>query len=237
MTPMNTMTRPRGLPLPTLALIALLAAPAGADGQCTSVMLWGSALDGTLQVGGGSADIDMSLEDILNVLDGSITLRHESRGADRGWYAEYVFNDLKQEASGTLGERQVNLEQEILELGMSVPFADSWEVYGGVRWEKVDNSIDFALLPTAAAKVDWTDALLGVRWQRESERSRWWARGDVAGGGSEGAYLLEAGGAWGFGEGWEFSLAYRALDTAYEDGPLRLDLLQSGAVLGVSKDW
>lgn len=219
------------------ALASLASASALADGQRTSVMMWGSALDGTLEVGAATATIDMSLADILNVLDGSIALRHESRGASRGWYAEYIFNDLKQEADGAFGVQQANLQQEILELGMSMPFADGWEVYGGVRWETVDQSIEFALFPTARASMDWTDALLGVRWQRESERSRWWARGDLAGGGSDGAYLLEAGGAWAFGEGWEFSLAYRALDTAYEDGPLRLDLLQSGAVLGVSKDW
>lgn len=219
------------------ALAALASGTALADGQRTSVMMWGSALDGTLEVGAASAAIDMSLEDILNVLDGSIALRHESRGASRGWYAEYIFNDLKQEADGALGVQQANLQQEILELGMSLPFADAWEVYGGVRWETVDQSIEFALLPTARSSMDWTDALLGVRWQHDAEGSRWWARGDVAGGGSEGAFLLEAGGAWRFGDGWEFSLAYRALDTSYEDGLTRLDLLQSGAVLGFAKDW
>lgn len=208
-----------------------------ADEQRTSALLWGSALEGAMQIGPATANIDMSLEDILNVLDGSIALRHESRGETRGWYAEYIFNDLKQEASGTLGERQANMEQEIFELGLSMPFADSWEVYGGVRWETIDTSIDFTLLPTVAASVDWTDVLLGVRWQRESEASRWWARGDVAGGGSDGAFLLEAGGAWRFGDGWEFSLAYRALDTRYEDGAAKLDLLQSGAVMGLAKNW
>ena len=225
-------------PLITAAiLVALTSGVALADEQRTTAMLWGSALDGTLEVGAASAAIDMSLEDILNVLDGSIALRHESRGASRGWYAEYIFNDLKQEASGTLGERQANLEQEILELGLSKPFAEAWEVYGGVRWETVDNSIDLAVLPTARASMDWTDALLGVRWQRESAHGRWWARGDVAGGGSDGAFLVEAGGAWRFGERWEFSLAYRALDTSYQEASSSLDLLQSGVVVGISKDW
>jgi hypothetical protein len=218
-------------------LAALASGTALADDQRTGAMMWGSALDGTLEVGAASAEIDMSLEDILNVLDGSIALRHESRGASRGWYAEYIFNDLKQEASGALGERQANLQQEILELGMSMPFADAWEVYGGVRWETVDQSIEFAVLPTARASMDWTDALLGVRWQRSSSHSRWWARGDVAGGGSDGAFLVEAGGAWRFGDGWEMSLAYRALDTSYQEAATSLDLMQSGAVLGVSKDW
>jgi hypothetical protein len=33
------------------------------------------------------------------------------------------------------------------------------------------------------------------------------------------------------------SLAYRALDTSYQEAATSLDLMQSGAVLGVSKDW
>ena len=224
----------------SLALLAAatIASPAAfADDHRTSVMLWGSALEGTLAVGGGSVDIDMSLEDILNVLDGSIALRHESRGATRGWYAEFIFNDLKQSATGALGERQANLEQTLFEIGMSQAIADEWEVYGGARWETLDSSIDFAVLPSVGASVDWADAVLGLRWQRESATSRWWLRGDVAGGGSDGAFLLEAGGAWRFDDGWGISLAWRALDTSYEDGAVRLDLLQNGAVIGVSKDW
>jgi hypothetical protein len=223
-------------PLAALALGAL-AATATADEQRTTAMLWGSALEGTVQVGPGTADFDLSLEDILNVLDGSLSLRHDARGADRGWYAEYIFNDLKREASGALGERQANMEQEILELGVSRPIGEGWEVYGGARWEAVDMSIDFALLPTATDRMDWVDALLGVRWSRESAGSRYWARGDVAGGGSDGAFLLEAGGAWGFGDDWEFTLAYRMLDTEVGDGAMLIDLSQTGMVIGISKGW
>jgi hypothetical protein len=221
----------------TVVLCALVSTAALAEGQRTTAMLWGSAIEGTLQVGGGTAEFDMSVEDILNVLDGSITLRHESRGAARGWYAELVFNDLKQTVTGTLGERQANLEQTIFELGLSQPIAEGWEVYGGARWESVDNSIEFIALPTVAAGTDWADAVLGVRWHRDSDASRWWMRGDIAGGGSDGAYLLEAGGAWRFGGAWELSLAYRLLDTKVEDNLVFFDLQQSGAVFGVAREW
>jgi hypothetical protein len=225
----------RLLLLTTLA--ALTNGPALADEQRTGAMLWGSALDGTLQIGPATADFSLSVEDILNVLDGSITLRHESRGESRGWYAELIVNDLKKTTSGALGEKQANLEQTILEIGVSKPVAPGWEVYGGARWESVENSIEFAVLPTARATSDWADAVLGARWHLEKPASRYWVRGDVAGGGSDGAYLFEAGGAWGFGDDWEFSLAYRLLDTELGDGALLLDLTQAGAVLGISKSW
>lgn len=224
----------------SLALLAaaLLASPAAlADEQRTSFMLWGSALDGEMQLGPASGELSMSLEDVLNVLDGSITLRHDALGESFGWYAEYVFNDLKQEADTLGGVAQANLEQEILEVGFSKPLNGSWDGYAGLRSESIDMSLDFPLLPTAAGDASWVDVLVGVRWHHESSGSRWWARGDIAGGGSDGAWLLEAGGAWRFGESWEFSLAYRALDTEYGEGAFAIDLLQHGAVLGVSKAW
>lgn len=221
-----------------IGLVVLLSAvAAGAAEQRTSAMLWGSALDGTMHIGPATAEFDLSVAEILDVLDGSITLRHESRGEARGWYAELVYNDLKKDVTGTLGERQANMQQTIVELGMSMPFADGWEVYGGARWESVDNSIEFIALPDAVAGSDWADAVLGVRWQRAGEGSRWWARGDLAGGGSSGAYLFEAGGAWGFAEAWELSLAYRMLNTEFDSGALFLDLEQHGMVIGVAREW
>lgn len=220
-----------------LVLLALASGSAAADGQRSSVMLWASALQGTLQHGGGTAEMDMGLQEILNVLDGSITLRHESRGKARGWYAEFIINDLKRPASGAFGERQVNMEQTIYEAGLSLPFGEGWETYGGLRWEKVDNSIDFTALPTASAGADWTDVVLGVRYDQGFDGGRWWARGDVAGGESDGSYLAEFGGALRFRESWEVSFAYRALETNYEDPGISINLLQSGLVLAVSRDW
>jgi hypothetical protein len=221
----------------TTVVLALASTAAPAAEQRTSAMLWASALEGSFATGGGSADINMSLEEILNVLDGSITLRHESRDAARGWYAEFVYNDLKKDASGAAGERQLNMQQTIIELGMSKPIADDWEVYGGARWETLDNSIDFIALPSQSTSIDWADAVLGVRWQRASSSSRLWLRGDVAGGGSDGAFLFETGGAWRFAQGWEFMLAFRAFDSSYDDGSHSVDLLQSGAIIGVTRDW
>jgi len=220
-----------------LVVVAFASGGVIADEQRSSAMLWGSALEGTVQIGPGTAEFSMSVEEILNVLDGSITLRHESRGEERGWYGEFIYNDLKKEVSGALGERQANMQQTIVELGMSKPIGAGWEVYGGARWSTVENGIDYAVLASSHASSDWADALLGVRWERGSTSSRWWARGDIAGGGSDGAYLFEAGGAWRFGTGWEASLAYRMLDTELGDGAVLLDLTQAGAVLGITKAW
>lgn len=220
-----------------LLALALLSGAAQAAEQRTSASVWASALGGTLQVGPGSADFDMSVGEILDVLAGTITLRHESRGETRGWYAELIYNHLEQGISGVLGERQTDVTQRIVELGVSHPLADDWDLYGGVRWVQVDSSIEFIVLPTANARTDWGDAVLGVRWHRENAGSRWWARGDAAGGGSGGAYLIEAGGAWRFAEAWELSLAYRMLDTRFEDGAILLDLQQVGAVIGVTRVW
>ena len=220
-----------------LAALVLASGTASADQQRTSAVLWGSALNGTLQVGPGSAEFNMSVEEILNVLDGSITLRHESRGESRGWYAEFIYNDLKKDVTGALGERQANLQQTIVELGLSMPIGEGWEVYGGARWETIDNSIEFTALPTATGGTDWADAVLGVRWSRDGESSRWWARGDLAGGGSDGAYLFEAGGAWRFASTWEVSLAYRMLNTEFGDPNVLLDLEQAGMVFGVVREW
>jgi hypothetical protein len=224
-------------------LTAALAALALADGaalaaeQRTSASLWGSGLEGTLQVGPGAVDFDVSVQELLAVLEGSITLRHEARGEARGWYAELVYNDLKKLTDGPLGERTARMQQTIVELGLSQPIAEDWELYGGARWETVDNSIEFVALPAATASTDWADAVLGVRWHTESEGGRWWARSDIAGGGSDGAFLIELGGARRFAEVWEFSFAYRLLDTRFEEGQLFLDLQQSGAILGVARYW
>ena len=224
--------------LPTAFLVlAFTSGIALADGQRTTAMLWGSALNGTLQVGPGAAEFHMSVEDILNVLDGSITLRHESAGETLGWYAELVYNDLKRETSGLSGERQANLQQTIFELGMTRPLAAEWDLYAGLRSEAVDNSIEFTALPTASSHADWIDVLAGFRWHRESDASRWWARGDLALGGSDGAYLVEAGGAWRFAEVWEVSLAYRMLNTELDSGTMLLDLEQGGLVIGVAREW
>lgn len=218
-------------------LALVLPGSAAAADERTSAMLWGSALNGSVRIGAATADFDVSVAEIIEVLDGSISLRHESRGADRGWYAEFVFNDLKKDTVGTLGERQANLEQTIFELGMTQPIDESWELYGGARWESVDNSIDFNLLPSVSAGTDWADVVLGVRWHRGSDRNRWWVRGDVAAGGSDGAWLFEAGGAWTFAETWEVTLAYKILTTEFADSSYLVDLEQGGMVLGVGVNW
>lgn len=225
----------------TFAVLALACGAAQAAEQRTSASLWGSGLEGRLQVGPGNVEFDVSVQELLAVLDGSITLRHESRGAERGWYAEVVINNLKKLVDGPVGEQTARLEQTIAELGFSQSIDERWDVYGGLRWEEVNTSIEFAVLPTTSASTDWTDVLLGVRWHAEDENGRWWVRGDVAGdvsgSGSDGALLFEVGGARRFAGDWEFSFAYRLLDTRFEDGAMFLDLQQSGALLGITRVW
>lgn len=216
-----------------LAAMAAAATAGAAEPPRISAQLWASSLEGSTRFGVVSIPIEASFAELFEVFDGGLMLRYEHGGDGWGFYGEALLNDLKHSSQIPGGIAQVNARQLIVELGLRRPLAAQWDVYGGLRHQEMDNSVDFTSAPSQGAGATWQDLLVGARWHLEEGAWRGWARGDW-GGGSSSPWLLEAGAAWRFAPRWELLVSYRVLESDYSDAGFAWDVSQSGMIIGMS---
>ena len=116
----------------------------------------------------------------------------------------------------------------------------SLDLTAGVRWTEVDTTIEFQ--PGAAAgrsfgsNVDWVDAIIGARVQHQFS-DRWSGSGYADWGGFSSdtetwQVLLTLG--YALNESWELRGGYRYISFENEDDGVKLDIDQSGPILGVT---
>lgn len=195
--------------------------------------LWAAGLDGRTGVGGADTDVTADFGDLIEFVDIGLSLRMGARRPPVGWFAEASYVKVEDDADTVL-LRPIRLSstQTFAEGGIVYELSSAFAVYGGLRFQSLE--ID---LRTSGARLDetneWVDGIVGARWTPVvSDTWLVWARGDVGAGGSDLVWLAEVGGGYRWGTRWGAYLAYRILDTDYENGGFIYDMEQSGLLFG-----
>ena len=221
--------------------LLLLWSPAGqADGWRWNLTpyIWGTGLDGTQTVAGRPLEVDASFSDILDVLDYGLAARLDARTDGWGWFADGFHAKLGEETALPNVALSGEVRQTILEAGVTFPFADDLEVYGGLRNQDVDISLGLSGIGKANDDENWTDGMVGFIWTPvDTDKWLFWLRADAGAGDSDAVWLAATGVGYRFNERISLLLAYRHLDTEYKNGDFGWDIVQSGIGLGLGISW
>lgn len=194
--------------------------------------LWAAGIDGREGVNGSVADVSASFEDLLEFVNIGAAMRVSARRPPVGWFGEASFVELEDTVGTSLGTVRVKSSQTFAEGGLSYEFNSALAVYGGLRFQSLDTRIDTASEHLGETK-DWIDAIVGARWTPiVSDHWVAWTRTDIGGGSSDLVWLAEGGVGYRWTQRWGAYLAYRLLDTDYEQGGFLYDVRQQGLMLG-----
>ena len=154
------------------------------------------------------------------------------RGGDQRHIAvQHVPDDLVF-GVGPAGTLQLGVTQTLAEAGIGFWLSDHVQVYGGARYQDVDNEIG---LGTGASSIgdSWVDGMLGLQLAPvASDHWLLWIRGDAGTGGSDLTWLFEAGAAYSWDDPYAIYCAYRMLDTDFQNDNFEYDMRQSGFLFG-----
>ena len=140
--------------------------------------------------------------------------------------------ELEQDGVGPAGTLQLGVTQTLAEAGIGFWLSDHVQVYGGARYQDVDNEIG---LGTGASSIgdSWVDGMLGLQLAPvASDHWLLWIRGDAGTGGSDLTWLFEAGAAYSWDDPYAIYCAYRMLDTDFQNDNFEYDMRQSGFLFG-----
>ena len=194
--------------------------------------LWQSSIDGREGVGGAVENVSASFKDLVDFVNVGGSLRLIARRPPLGWYAEASYVQLGDDVSTSLGTVRVKSDAVFGEAGLSYDLAHAFSVYGGLRYQQSDLSIEN---PNSrfSENQGWVDAVAGVQWTPVlSDRWVAWMRADAGAGSSDLVWLAEAGAGYRWGTRWGAYLSYRLLDTDYRNGSFVYDVRQQGLLLG-----
>lgn len=205
----------------------------GADAETwsyeASPFLWAAGLDGRVSFNGPPVDVSAKFEDLVDFANVGAAMRITARRPPIGWFGEASWMETNnQVATGAL-----KTVQTMAEGGLLYEFDPALAVYGGLRYQIVEGTLDSPVSGRARHSEEWLDGLVGARWTPLASQN-WviWARGDVGAGSSDLVWLLEAGGGYRWNVRWAAYMAYRVLDTDYGHAGFLYDVQQSGLLLG-----
>lgn len=252
------------------ALITLAAAPlttSAADDEAdrwqliTAPFLWGSSIEGDVNIRGTTVEIDLGFEDILDATKYGFQTYIELRKKMFGFYAAPSF--LKLEADAETASASAQFEQDfwlvegggflnLANKGGDTPF--TLDLMAGVRYWNVDTDVniqgagpmgrDLAIGST----FEVIDPVVGVRFREYlTPKLSISVRGDVGGFGiSEGEtsnFSWQAIGLLGYDLSAKFTIfaGYRALGIDADEGSgarqRNLDVIFQGILLGLQVRW
>lgn len=231
--------------LAVTGLVALLSCPpATADAPpwrfAIIPYLWGPGIDGTLGIGGRDVDVDASFSDLLELVDIAGSLRFEAVKGRWGGYGDLWLAELSSQTDvPVLGKIDTELDMSIAEAGAIHRVAEPLDVYLGLRSQRLDTEIRFQnLLAPRAKEVTITDVVAGARYTAMlGERWALRLRGDVGAGDSDLTWLAQLAGSYRFSRRWSGSIAYRHLQTDYDETGFSYDMALQGLGLGASYRW
>ena len=207
-----------------LALTPLTATAQNEDSEwqySLGIYMFGSALDGDVQVAGQTAEVDLSFSDILDNLELSAMgfLR-----AEKGRWA--IMGDTIFFGLGASSERppaDIDVDEFVFEIDGAYRVSDAVEVLFGARYVSIDTRIDTKgpLGLRFDDKNDWVDPVAGLRITAPFLNS--WAfigRFDLAGFGvgSDLSWHLDLHLHYRTSDRFSFAFGYRTLDIDYDDG-------------------
>ncbi len=191
--------------------------------------LWAAGLDGRVSFNGPPVDVAASFEDLVDFANVGAAMRVTARRPPVGWFAEASWIETQNHVATGL----LTTVQTMAEGGLIYEFDAALAMYGGVRYQSVEGTLDFSPSGRSRHSEEWLDGLVGARWTPLTSQN-WviWARGDVGAGSSDLVWLLEAGGGYRWDVRWAAYMAYRVLDTDYGHTGFLYDVQQSGLLLG-----
>lgn len=222
-----------------VAIVGLLAAFAvknvSAQEQWSYEMipfLWAAGIEGREGVRGNSVEVDESFKDLLDFVNVGASMRVIARRPPVGWFGEATYVELEVDTDTPIGTVRTQATSTLAEGGLSYDVNSALAVYGGLRYQQADTKLQFPN-NRFTDNQGWIDAIVGARWTPVlSDHWVLWARADIGGGSSDLVWLAEAGGGYRWGSRWGAYLAYRLLDTDYQNGGFLYDIRQSGLLFG-----
>jgi len=204
------------------------------------------SMQGDSGIRGEVAEVDMSISDVLDSLEGGLTAMVRGSNGTWGYWASYEYLDMGDENSRILlpeignakFKGEANIESTIVDAGLTynVPGVDWLELLGGFRYWSQDMTLKLKLtsgIGDRARKVtsneNWTDGFVGIRATMPINDC-WHAtlRLDGGAGGSDSTYQAIALLHYAFAERWVSSVGYRYLKVDYEDDGFLFDVDMSG---------
>lgn len=212
--------------------------------------IWGINIDGDLSAGPATAIVDVSFDDLIDSMEGMFVVHFETLYKRKwGVIIDVDYLDLDNRASLPMGISQdIALNLTLAELsGYYRLHRDkhNFDFILGLRYINIENTVSIVNGPILLdEKKDWTDPLVGVRWDWGFADG--WsliARGDIGGFGLGSDFSWHALGLveWQPWKNASFIAGYRALDVDYEDGngqdSFKLDATIHGPVIGLNFKW
>ncbi len=206
-------------------------------------------IDGDVAVGRAGAPVSVTPGDILNALNLGGMVHFEARHKSGfGAAFDYAFMDLGQGASSSVGSIDADIFQGVLEAYATYRFVrgeNVFDAYAGVRNWDIDFDLTIITGPLAGTLnrgANWTDPVVGLRWQRRlNPKWRISAQADIGGFGvaSDFTWNLMGGFAYDRWENASLFFMYRALSVDYETGVsgtpsyFKYDTVTQGPLVGV----
>ncbi len=205
--------------------------------------LWGSALNGNVQMGAVGGEVDASISDVLDAADLVVPIHFEAKGPVWTLLAEVNYAALSQDLadmSGASGELEVDML--IAELLSGYEIGRFTDLLFGIRYVSLDNTLSFsgAAVPVAqgrrfSAKQDWVDPVVGIRYAGPIGRRWSFSLRVDAGGfglGSDLTWNVRSGFGVELSEVTSILLGWHYFDTDYDDKQFVYDMTQSGPEIG-----
>ncbi|UWR03926.1 OprO/OprP family phosphate-selective porin [Ruegeria conchae] len=211
---------------------------------------------GTSTIDGTSVDLDLSLSEVLDVLQGAASVRYEGWNGDFGIISEVYYVRLGED--GTLPGGRVDVDVDVRQTFVNVQgayrFANGVNASGrryaadaaiGVQWNRLKQEIDLSGPGpgmTLGGTEDWFEPMIALRYAMEiNDKWSFASRAELSGFGVNGddlQYLLLAGFDW---KGWEntslrFGYQFYGIDysTDRSGGEFAYDVDQNGIYAAVA---
>lgn len=216
--------------------------------------LWAMDMDGDAVIGGNTASVDVSFDEITDNLEKAFIVHFEGmHQSDFGFLVDINYVSLH--------GSQTNLALKTIDVDMDMTIAEfsalyrmqmeehAFDLIAGMRYVNLDMDLKISSVGTVPGfgpgiKVDWVDPLVGARWMYNiNEEWSVLARGDIGGFGVSSDFTWQALGLfeWKPYEHVSFIAGYRILDIDYDQGfgptYFRYNVQSAGPLVGVNFRW
>jgi len=211
--------------------------------QIAPLYLWATNLDGTMQLGGGpSGDFAVDFNDAFDNLETAFTVHFEASKGRWGLLADVMYLNLKgdQAIPGPGETAEIRIKNLILEGAGGYQVADRFWIIAGLRYFKIDPTVNFQIASDIDESTSWTDAFAGIIW-RPKLGNRWTmdARFDIGAGGSDFVWNASAVIDYRLARWAAVFAGYRYMDYDYSSSEtiLKYDVAMNGPVAAFRFFW
>jgi len=211
--------------------------------QIAPLYLWAMNLDGTMQLGGGpTGEFEVNFNDAFQNLETAFTVHFEASKGRWGLLADVMYLNLKgdQAIPGPGETAEIRIKNLILEGAGGYQVADRFWIIAGLRYFKIDPTVNFQIASDIDESTSWTDAFAGIIW-RPKLGNRWTmdARFDIGAGGSDFVWNASAVIDYRLARWAAVFAGYRYMDYDYSSSEtiLKYDVAMNGPVAAFRFFW